>query len=1542
MFTFKYYDDFEAIRTAQKEIRREAGGSHFDFEQLGAGRWRDKVIQRGISFALRVSRAVWPIVRIGRFAAISRAADVTDVLGRPDTFQVVYGLEMIELAGGENFVLGIDAVDLHKAQDSIISKVMPREDAARFAKSSRRFAHALLDASGGRIDVMKDLITRVASETCIEYFGLRVDDPDSFAEWTMSISSLIFADPTGKPATRRLALEGAARVRAVIDRSIAIIESQQASAPPKPPETLLERLLDEGHRNPDLTKAKIKAILVGVLTGLIPTNTLAAGKILEELLRRPDALKKAIEAARCSEDVDEKENGAANPHRGELERILFEAARLNPALAPGQWRYARKDAMIGTTPIAKGTVLLVSTMSGLRDKTAVPRPDEFDPTREPAGIGMMFGEGLHECLGIHLAMAQITAIFQVLLAQDELRVARDRCGKIQWIGPFPRRLDMEFEPKARIATQAMLTICGPLRSDSSKDDVRQLIEDLERKGELKKSLDATGIVHFASLSVIEAGDDKESKPYLLLELNVDGTRDAAIQTVAAHTQDQLGKIFDHTPPDGSTLAEKFATYALDLETRPWGATGLNFNGTPEFAVDDIEMQDRLAKFARKALDFYIGLKFGIGSRALPTVRFIRGLIRQDQSCLDVTEDEAAKAKIKLLMTEGKQFSDDLIIPSRRQLQIAEWTERTNEEALMHFLKSWDFWKLAIPFVLVAVFMFFGIYLYLGDQPYVWRIPLSLAGGIATAANLLLLLASAYLLMLYLHERSDVPDNRDPKLSDIRTVAARENLPGYAHNHFMAVTQLKPGWFRKTTLALALWGIKQLVTHAYRPGFVLNMGTIHYAKWFRLPKQDKLIFLANYDGSWESYLEDFIMKAHAGQTAAWSNGVGFPRTRLLIYEGAQDGDRFKRWVRRQQVPAQFWYSRFPKLTTDEIRNNAVIHGGLARAHTDTAAMNWLDCFGSMQRPDHAIETDEIQSLMFRGFKRSPCAAYALVKLPDDAAGRANWLEELLPGKIRRDGSREDHVELKSDKPGPTPTQVTFGDYPTRLNERLRNLVTFVAFSASGLKKLGLPSDDDGGLCSFASAFNIGMANRGRILGDRQDPNEPEWRWSDAGRVDEAGNVTSDVEVADAILMVFGEQLMQCTEAVAAHRKVIEDAGGSIIDEVHSEPIKINKPEDLDGFVFQEHFGFRDGISQPVIRGTHRLVQVAPPERDIVEPGEFILGYRNNQGYYPLAISVSAETDFNDRLPDVIAESPSRFPTFRAAHNGSRDFGRNGTFLVVRQIQQHVDKFKDFTKKAAEPLQARVADPEEWVAARMMGRWRNGVPLALRPTSDTGEDNPNANAEPTDLRLSDVPVTNGESECTRSSESRATNAKSECTRVKDPGKDPALKDINDFAYAQDDPQGLRCPLGAHIRRANPRDGLRPGDDLQQAITNRHRLLRRGRIYEIPGQEAEKGMMFTCLCADLERQFEFVQQTWIGSSSFHGLTGEVDPIIGSPDPKKGGVFTIPTPSGPITLDGLQNFVTVRAGGYFFMPSYSSLLYLLDRNRSEAGRRTRRSMAH
>jgi deferrochelatase/peroxidase EfeB len=146
-------------------------------------------------------------------------------------------------------------------------------------------------------------------------------------------------------------------------------------------------------------------------------------------------------------------------------------------------------------------------------------------------------------------------------------------------------------------------------------------------------------------------------------------------------------------------------------------------------------------------------------------------------------------------------------------------------------------------------------------------------------------------------------------------------------------------------------------------------------------------------------------------------------------------------------------------------------------------------------------------------------------------------------------------------------------------------------------------------------------------------------------------------------------------------------------------------------------------------------------------------------------------------------------------------------------------------------------------------------------------------------------------------------------------------------------MHCPFGSHIRRANPRDSLQPDDPAQQSITNRHRLLRRGRSYEYctkQGNVAEQGLLFVALCSDLERQFEFVQQTWINSPTFHGLKNEPDPIVAWEDAKT-RVFTIPTPSGPVRLHSVESFVSVQAGGYFFLPSRSAIRYLANLNASK-----------
>jgi len=147
-----------------------------------------------------------------------------------------------------------------------------------------------------------------------------------------------------------------------------------------------------------------------------------------------------------------------------------------------------------------------------------------------------------------------------------------------------------------------------------------------------------------------------------------------------------------------------------------------------------------------------------------------------------------------------------------------------------------------------------------------------------------------------------------------------------------------------------------------------------------------------------------------------------------------------------------------------------------------------------------------------------------------------------------------------------------------------------------------------------------------------------------------------------------------------------------------------------------------------------------------------------------------------------------------------------------------------------------------------------------------------------------------------------------------------------------------MGAHIRRANPRDSLTPNDPMEQIITRRHALMRRGRPYFYdpaaqdyptvkPDAKAKTGLLFVALCADLERQFEMVQQTWLGFPSFHSLVNEVDPIAtrsGRDLAERN--FTIPTAAGPLTLRNMQSFITMKGGGYFFLPSRSAVAYLRD----------------
>ena len=202
MFKLKYYT---AIREAQSKTKTspEDALAPFDLNDLGADSVRRRLTlwarDRFFRVALFVLRAIWPNPRFGRLVIVTRDKDVREVLKNPKAFEVPYHLEMREL-GGADFVLGLEDCE-HIDQRKIISSVMLQEDAVRISELSAKFAQGLIRSSGGQIDVMKDFITRVATETCIRYFGLTVEDPDAFAEWAMSISALLFADPFGDEKT---------------------------------------------------------------------------------------------------------------------------------------------------------------------------------------------------------------------------------------------------------------------------------------------------------------------------------------------------------------------------------------------------------------------------------------------------------------------------------------------------------------------------------------------------------------------------------------------------------------------------------------------------------------------------------------------------------------------------------------------------------------------------------------------------------------------------------------------------------------------------------------------------------------------------------------------------------------------------------------------------------------------------------------------------------------------------------------------------------------------------------------------------------------------------------------------------------------------------------------------------------------------------------------------------------------------------------------------------------------------------------------------
>ena len=275
----------------------------------------------------------------------------------------------------------------------------------------------------------------------------------------------------------------------------------------------------------------------------------------------------------------------------------------------------------------------------------------------------------------------------------------------------------------------------------------------------------------------------------------------------------------------------------------------------------------------------------------------------------------------------------------------------------------------------------------------------------------------------------------------------------------------------------------------------------------------------------------------------------------------------------------------------------------------------------------------------------------------------------------------------------------------------------------------------------------------------------------------------------------------------------------------------------------HFGYRDGLSQPTVEGVP--LSGLPDHLPQAPVGEFLLGY------------------------------PSQHPQFSYPVPAPVELGANGSFAAFRVLEQDVHGFETFLTEQAQ----RTGLSAELIAAKLCGRWRNGVPLVLSPDSDTPE----------------------------------------------PPIPPEA--MNDFDYVGEyaDERGYRCPVGSHIRRMHPRGQRVVGDG-----GHLHRIVRRGVPYGPPYDPARpddgqpRGLLGLFIGVSLRDQFEFLMSEWANDGRFTGGLGNTkDPLLGATADGE-GTFSIPRSEGTVVLEGFSRFITTRGGAYTFVPSISGIRYL------------------
>jgi cytochrome P450 len=385
-----------------------------------------------------VLRRVKPILIVKGFALVTRFADVEEVLSRDRIFQVTYGEKMKVIGEGQNFFLGMQNSPEYERDEIHMRTVIRRTDIPGIvAPFVAKTAESVVAGSGGRLDVVSHLAKVVPTRLIAAYFGCppglgspAVSEAEP-ADWASTMFQYLFADLNNDPKLDGTVRGLAPKMRAWLDAVIA-----QRKARPTSADDVLGRCLALQNAGlPAMDDASIRNNLIGLIVGAIPTTSKCCAQALDELLKRPAELEKAQQASRAGDDAL-------------LSQYVFEALRFNPH-NPGLFRIAGEDYTVAkgslhATLIPQGTTVFAATQSAMFDDCVVDSPDEFQVGR-PAHIYMHFGFGLHTCFGQYINGVQIPGILKPLLQRKNLRRAAGEAGQLQYDGPFPSGLNVEFD-----------------------------------------------------------------------------------------------------------------------------------------------------------------------------------------------------------------------------------------------------------------------------------------------------------------------------------------------------------------------------------------------------------------------------------------------------------------------------------------------------------------------------------------------------------------------------------------------------------------------------------------------------------------------------------------------------------------------------------------------------------------------------------------------------------------------------------------------------------------------------------------------------------------------------------------------------------------------------------------------------------------------------------------------------------------------------------------------------------------------------------------